>query len=89
MDVENKSMHEFATYSQFVQSKWAAGSGIWTMLSPRVVLIFGKLSTRLINVRWRQAHRLFFWGEAMTWTTPAFEEVCLNCEINSYASAQL
>jgi len=25
----------------------------------------------------------------MTWTTPAFEEVCLNCEINSYASAQL
>ena len=25
---QNKSMHEFATYSQFVQSKWAAGSGI-------------------------------------------------------------
>ena len=40
----------------FVQSKWAAGSGIWTMFSPRVVLIFGKLSTRLINVRWR--HRI-------------------------------
>ena len=62
MDVENRSMHEFATYSQFVQSKWAAGSGIWTIFSPRVVLIFGQLSTRLINVRWRQAHRLFFWG---------------------------
>jgi coenzyme PQQ precursor peptide PqqA len=25
----------------------------------------------------------------MEWTAPAFEEVCLNCEINSYASAQL
>jgi len=28
-------------------------------------------------------------GETMEWTAPAFEEVCLNCEINSYASAQL
>jgi coenzyme PQQ precursor peptide PqqA len=25
----------------------------------------------------------------MEWTTPQFEEVCLNCEINSYASAKL
>jgi len=25
----------------------------------------------------------------MEWTKPAFEEVLLNCEINSYASAQL
>jgi len=25
----------------------------------------------------------------MQWTTPVFEEVCLNCEINSYASAKL
>jgi coenzyme PQQ precursor peptide PqqA len=25
----------------------------------------------------------------MQWTAPAFEEVCLNCEINSYASATL
>jgi coenzyme PQQ precursor peptide PqqA len=25
----------------------------------------------------------------MEWTAPAFEEVCLNCEINSYASATL
>ena len=39
MDVENKSMHEFATYSQFVQSKWTAGSGIWTTFSPRVVRV--------------------------------------------------
>jgi len=29
------------------------------------------------------------WGIIMTWTAPAFEEVCLNCEINSYASAKL
>lgn len=28
-------------------------------------------------------------GGTMTWTAPAFEEVCLNCEINSYASAKL
>jgi coenzyme PQQ precursor peptide PqqA len=28
-------------------------------------------------------------GGFMEWTTPAFEEVCLNCEINSYASAKL
>jgi coenzyme PQQ precursor peptide PqqA len=27
--------------------------------------------------------------EIMEWTAPAFEEVCLNCEINSYASAKL
>jgi len=28
-------------------------------------------------------------GEIMEWTAPAFEEICLNCEINSYASAKL
>jgi coenzyme PQQ precursor peptide PqqA len=27
--------------------------------------------------------------DAMQWTAPVFEEVCLNCEINSYASAKL
>jgi len=25
----------------------------------------------------------------MEWTTPQFEEISLNCEINSYASAHL
>jgi len=25
----------------------------------------------------------------MEWTTPQFEEISLNCEINSYASAQM
>jgi len=25
----------------------------------------------------------------MEWTTPQFEEINLNCEINSYASAQM
>ena len=25
----------------------------------------------------------------MQWTAPVFEEVCLNCEINSYVSAKL
>jgi coenzyme PQQ precursor peptide PqqA len=28
-------------------------------------------------------------GKIMEWTAPAFEEICLNCEINSYASAKL
>ena len=28
-------------------------------------------------------------GIFMQWTAPAFEEVCLNCEINSYVSAKL
>ncbi|PYX31651.1 MAG: pyrroloquinoline quinone precursor peptide PqqA [Acidobacteria bacterium] len=28
-------------------------------------------------------------GKIMEWTAPAFKEVCLNCEINSYASATL
>jgi len=25
----------------------------------------------------------------MQWSTPQFEEICLNCEINSYATAKL
>jgi len=25
----------------------------------------------------------------MNWIAPQFEEICLNCEINSYASARL
>jgi coenzyme PQQ precursor peptide PqqA len=28
-------------------------------------------------------------GKTMEWTAPKFEEVALNCEINSYASAAL
>ena len=28
-------------------------------------------------------------GKIMEWTAPAFEEICLHCEINSYASAKL
>jgi len=27
--------------------------------------------------------------KTMEWTTPKFEEITLNCEINSYASAAL
>jgi len=33
--------------------------------------------------------RLFGKEKIMEWISPTFEEVCLNCEINSYASAQL
>jgi coenzyme PQQ precursor peptide PqqA len=28
-------------------------------------------------------------GTIMTWQKPQFEEICLNCEINSYAPAKL
>lgn len=28
-------------------------------------------------------------GPEMEWTTPSFEEISLNCEISSYASAEL
>src|SRR5271157_608315 len=37
----------------------------------------------------RQGRRNRLLGEIMEWTAPAFEEICLNCEINSYASAKL
>jgi coenzyme PQQ precursor peptide PqqA len=37
-----------------------------------------------------QAGNTVFEGiETMEWTAPKFEEVALNCEINSYASAAL
>ena len=93
MNVENKNTYicnNLQPILNSVQSKSAAGNGIGRCFRREVVLIFGKLSTRLTNanIRWRQAHRPFL-GEHMTWTTPAFEEVCLNCEINSYASAKL
>jgi coenzyme PQQ precursor peptide PqqA len=29
------------------------------------------------------------WRKFMEWKNPEFEEISLNCEINSYASAQL
>jgi coenzyme PQQ precursor peptide PqqA len=32
---------------------------------------------------------VFEGAKTMEWTTPKFEEVALNCEINSYASAAL
>jgi coenzyme PQQ precursor peptide PqqA len=41
----------------------------------------------------RFRNRVFLSSEVgvtnMEWTKPSFEEVCLNCEINSYASAKL
>jgi coenzyme PQQ precursor peptide PqqA len=51
-----------------------------------------------IDFRWRVGYpnqtlavcpQSDYWGVIMEWTAPAFEEVCLNCEINSYASAKL
>jgi coenzyme PQQ precursor peptide PqqA len=31
----------------------------------------------------------FIGRETMNWTTPDFEEIALNCEINSYAPAEI
>jgi coenzyme PQQ precursor peptide PqqA len=44
----------------------------------------------MLTKRSRSARGTIELGELiMQWTAPAFEEVCLNCEINSYASAKL
>jgi coenzyme PQQ precursor peptide PqqA len=46
-----------------------------------------EIDDRLYTVR---VGSLFSEGmEIMEWTAPKFEEVALNCEINSYASAAL
>jgi len=37
----------------------------------------------------RVGNAVFKGIETMEWTAPNFEEVALNCEINSYASAAL
>jgi coenzyme PQQ precursor peptide PqqA len=44
----------------------------------------GILTARFGDSGWNEK-----WGSIMEWTAPAFEEICLNCEINSYASAKL
>jgi coenzyme PQQ precursor peptide PqqA len=60
-------------------------------------LIHGRFSVDLIS--WRpvgyslsesfESHAIDGTEEIMEWTAPVFEEICLNCEINSYASATL
>lgn len=36
------------------------------------------------------AYHMFALSEgSMEWTKPGFEEICLNCEISSYANAEL
>ncbi len=42
-----------------------------------------------LKARSRFTRWTIYWGFIMQWTAPVFEEVCLNCEINSYASAKL
>jgi coenzyme PQQ precursor peptide PqqA len=53
----------------------------------RCALIFAMRCIKLTEVQ--GSYRERYLGEIMEWTAPAFEEVCLNCEINSYASAAL
>jgi coenzyme PQQ precursor peptide PqqA len=43
----------------------------------------------MLDTRSRATRENGLLGKIMEWTAPAFEEVCLNCEINSYASAKL
>jgi coenzyme PQQ precursor peptide PqqA len=44
---------------------------------------------RWLKLIYTEAANALIRGIIMQWTAPAFEEVCLNCEINSYASAKL
>jgi coenzyme PQQ precursor peptide PqqA len=51
------------------------------------VLILGGCPIRIETTF--EAGNALILGDSMQWTAPAFEEVCLNCEINSYVSAKL
>ncbi len=52
------------------------------------LLIWGKRRYRIVE-RLRQKAWSDWGKKTMQWTAPTFEEVCLNCEINSYVSAKL
>ena len=47
------------------------------------------LNRNLIQRKQYQVSFVFEGTKIMEWTAPMFEEVALNCEINSYASAAL
>jgi coenzyme PQQ precursor peptide PqqA len=61
--------------------------GLTRPISPLGLLIWEECWVRITERSRQQA--LSDWGKNMQWTAPAFEEVCLNCEINSYISAKL
>jgi coenzyme PQQ precursor peptide PqqA len=50
---------------------------------------FGLAGRDILSQRFRCFAAGTEMGTIMEWTAPAFEEICLNCEINSYASAKL
>jgi coenzyme PQQ precursor peptide PqqA len=53
-------------------------------------VLISSRGSAMLTKRSRSARGTIELGELlMQWTAPAFEEVCLNCEINSYASAKL
>jgi coenzyme PQQ precursor peptide PqqA len=83
-------------------TKYHEGALLTWVLGELCVAIVGKglqakgIGVLLLAVRWIrlsggfEAAMLGTTSEKiMQWTAPAFEEVCLNCEINSYASAKL
>ena len=47
------------------------------------------LNRNLIHGKQYRVSFVFEGTKTMQWTAPMFEEVALNCEINSYASAEL
>jgi len=54
---------------------------------PAIKIFVDEISGKLYTTR---AVSAFLQGiDRMEWTAPKFEEVALNCEINSYASAAL
>src|SRR5260370_37748165 len=82
-----RNMHNLATFWPSTSSETCVQSRLCGFYFPDV-LISPERSAMLTRCS-RSARGLINWGIIMEWTAPAFEEVCLNCEINSYASAKL
>jgi coenzyme PQQ precursor peptide PqqA len=85
-DVEKWRGFRGGGFTGVVSGDWAQWS-----LSSRVIftlLIWGKCRYRITG-RLRQKAWSDWGKKTMQWTAPTFEEVCLNCEINSYVSAKL
>jgi coenzyme PQQ precursor peptide PqqA len=80
------SVQEFATHCRLAPD--AAPDGQFSRMDFfDEVLICSQCWVKMTEHSRRQVSN--DWGKNMQWTAPAFEEVCLNCEINSYVSAKL
>ena len=74
--------------SAWLSGSEAASSGRFDALIFSAGLLIRRECWVRIDERSRRK-ALSDWRMTMQWTAPVFEEVCLNCEINSYVSAKL